>query len=81
MLTPRKSLKDFDIEKVRKLCHSIQAVDRYMTKIQSSLMPENKREMLNDLKAEMKLLTEERKEMFSDDEKQVYARAKRLLGI
>lgn len=73
--------EDFDIEKVRKLCHNIQAIDRYMARIQSPAMPENKREMLEDMKAEMKKLTDERREMFSEDEQHVYARAKKLLGL
>lgn len=77
----KKNQEDFDIEKVRKLCHNLQAIDRYMARIQSTLMPENKREMLAELKEELKKLTDERKEMMSEDEQHVYSRAKRLLGI
>lgn len=71
---------DFDIEKVRKLCHVIQSMDRYMARVASKLMPDNKREAMDDLKAEMKKMTEERAEMLSEDEQHVVARAKKLLG-
>lgn len=80
MLIHKKKQEDFDVEKVRKLCHNIQAIDRYMTKIPSKIMPDNKREMLTELRDELKKLTDERKEMFSDDEQHVYGRAKKMLG-
>jgi hypothetical protein len=81
MLIKTKRQEDFNIEKVRKLCHNIQAIDRYMAKIQSQLMPDNKREMLVELRDELKKLTDERKEMFSADEQHVYGRAKKLIGL
>ena len=77
----QKRESEFDIEKVRKLCHVLQSMDRYMSRVQSKLMPDNKREALEDLRAEMKKLTDDRKELFSDDEQRVYGRAKKLLGF
>lgn len=81
MASPFQQQEEFDIEKVRKLCHLIQSMDRYMAKVASKLMPENKREALGELKEELKKLTDERKEMFSEDEEHVYNRAKRMLGM
>lgn len=80
MASPLQSQDEFDIEKVRKLCHVIQSMDRYMARVPSKLMPDNKREALDDLKAEMKKLTEDRSEMMSEDEQRVVTRAKKLLG-
>lgn len=79
MKTPNQ--EDFDIEKVRKLCHLVQSMDRYMARVPSKLMPDNKKEALNDLKEELKKLTDERKEMFSEDEQHVYNRARKMLGF
>lgn len=81
MASPFQSQDEFDIEKVRKLCHLIQSMDRYMARVASKLMPDNKREALNELKEELKKLTDERKEMFSEDEEHVYNRAKKMLGF
>ena len=79
MKTPNQ--EDFDIEKVRKLCHLVQSMDRDMARVPSKLMPDNKKEALNDLKEELKKLTDERKEMFSEDEQHVYNRARKMLGF